>query len=159
MSEHRYPARALAGDYGRAALGLALTGVPLVFLDVGLWTTVVLGTLAALFAVFAADTALRQFSVLAVDETGIAVAGPLARRIEWVRLERLRLRYYAVRRGRESWMQLRLNAPRCRIAVDSRISGFSAIAGAAAQAVERRGVRLDAATAANLGALGYGTRR
>ena len=55
-------------------------------------------------------------------------------------------------------MQLDLRGTRCRIEIDSRLTGFAELASAIAGEARRRGIDLDEATRANLGALGIAQR-
>jgi hypothetical protein len=155
MSSHVYPASALAGDYGRAALGLILVALPLATVHLGSWMTLLLAGLAALFALFALRTASRHVSRISVDESGIAAAGPLAARLDWNALDQVKLAFYATKRdGSNGWMQLALKAGGRRLTVDSRIENFEAILRAAAAAARARGVKVSRATAANFAAFG-----
>ncbi len=155
MTRHRYPAGALAADYARAALGLVLTAPPLALVAMNPVLTGVFAALVALFAVFAAGTLLRQLGPVELDESGIAVAGPWPRRLDWTALERMSLRWFAARRDkRGGFMQLVLRGKGRRLALDSRIDGFEAIAAAAATAAQQRGLALGETTLANLAALG-----
>jgi hypothetical protein len=154
MTRHRYPTASLLGDYARAGLGLAVTGGPVVLVPVNAVVAGGLGTLALVFLLFAGGTALRQLRTVSVDEQGIAVDGPFALRLDWDRLEAVTLRYFATKRGAAGWMQLVLRAGWRRLALDSRIEGFEAIAARAAAAAARRGLVLGEATQANFTALG-----
>ena len=155
MTCHRYPASALFADYARAALGLGLTLPPLLLVRMAPPVAAIFAGLAVLFALFASNTLLRQLGPLHLDERGIAVAGFRPRRIDWAALQRLKLRWFAPRRDRQAgYMQLVLKGAGKRIALDSRIDDFAAIAAAAAQAAADRGLALDDSTIANLAALG-----
>jgi len=155
MSQHRYPPRALAGDYARAGSGIALTLGPLLFVPASPVMMVILGGLAALFLAFGARTALRQWTVVQMDDAGIAAAGPVSGRIAWEDLEGLALAYYSTRRDRtRGWMQLTMKGRGQRLRIDSTIDGFRDIVLAAAQVAERRGLELTPATTGNLSALG-----
>jgi hypothetical protein len=75
--------------------------------------------------------------------------------IIWEELDRMNLAYYSTRRDRrEGWMQLDLRSGRSRIRLDSRITGFAELVEISVRAAEARGLTLNAATAANLAALG-----
>src|SRR5262245_43463813 len=100
MSEHRYPSRELMGDYIRAALGLVATGGPLLFVPASPVMMWLLGGLAALFLAFGARTALRQMTVVRLDDAGITAIGPLGVSIDWSDLGRLGLAYYSTQIGR-----------------------------------------------------------
>jgi hypothetical protein len=155
MTCHRYPWSALLADYGRAALGLAVTLPPLLLVGLSPVAVAIFSGLALLFAVFAGNTLLRQLGTLTIDDSGIAITGGWSRRIDWAALTRLRLRWFAARRDpRAGYMQLLLKGGGRRIAVDSRIEDFAAIAAAAARQATALGLSLDDSTIANLAALG-----
>jgi hypothetical protein len=155
MSRHRYPPRALLGDYARAALGLALTSPPLLLVRMAPVAAAIVALLAGLFALFALATMLRQLGTVILDEGGIAVSGGWSRRIDWQDLRRVRLSWFAARRDRSSgFMQLVVAGGGRRIAVDSRIADFEIIAAVAADAAAARGLALNDTTLANLAALG-----
>ena len=152
----RYPLGALYADYLRAGCGLALTTGPLLLLDLADGVAVVLGALGALFAWFALRTALRHLSRVELSGSAIALHGPLARRLAWDDLQRIRLAYYAPRRSRdEGWMQLTLHGSDGRaIRLDSTLAGFDRVLGQANRAARAKALSMDAATHANLAALG-----
>lgn len=150
----RYPAAALAGDYARAAAGLAMSGLPLLLLDLSAWVALPLAAAAVLFAVFAARTALRQVTRIVLDEDGVRAEGPFGGAVRWTDLRGLRLRYYATRRDRaDGWLVMTLTGGG-RVRVDSTLDGFDALAERAADAAGRNGIALDRATEDNLLALG-----
>lgn len=156
MSLHRYSRRALAGDYARAGIGLAVTGGPLIFARPTTVVAIVLGALAALFALFALRTALRQFSVIEVTAEAIRAHGPAGKRLAWDEIDRVRLDYYATRRDSGTgWMQLKLRAGRGRIHIDSTVGEFDRIA--AAVAAGARGAEMTETTRGNFHALGIAT--
>ena len=65
------------------------------------------------------------------------------------------LAYYSTRRDRrDGWMQLELRSGRKKVRLDSRIEGFAELVGKSASAARSRGLTLNAATLANLAALG-----
>ena len=155
MSEHRYPADALVGDYLRAGAGLLLVGAPLVLVPLNIYVEGALGGLAALFGAFGGLTALRQLRRIEVGEEGIAARGPFPVRLTWEALEGVTLRYFATRRdGARGWMELKLRGAGRRLLLDSRIDGFNDIAQRTARAAARRQLPLTPATAANFAALG-----
>jgi len=155
MSEHRYPADALVGDYVRAGVGMALTGLPLALTPLNVYVAALLGGLTALFGIFGVLTALRQFRRVELREDGIALVGPFPARLAWAALESVSLRYFATRRdGAKGWMELRLAGDGGRVMLDSRIEGFDRIARHAAEAAERRHLSLNPITTTNFAALG-----
>lgn len=155
MTRHRYPLAALAGDYARAGIGLALTVPPLVVLQLNTTVAAIFVLLVVLFAVFAWRTLLRQLGTIEMDEAAIRSTGPFPVRIAWDALDEFKLGYYATRRDRSAgWMQLALGAGRRRLRLDSRIEGFAAIVSRAAAAARQRQLTLSAATTNNLAAAG-----
>ena len=156
-SEHRYPTSSVYPDYGRVALGLAVTLPPLLLIDLPVVVVALFTALAALFVWFGWRTWLRQRSWVELSPEAIAVRGPFDRRLDWHRLERLKLAYYAPRGSRQDgWLQLTLRGAGGRsIRLDSALEGFDRVLAKAAGAVAARELELDPATAANLAAMGY----
>lgn len=160
MTVHRYPRRVIAGDYLRAGFGLACTVAPLAAAWGQPIATVIFGGLAGLFAVFAARTALRQATRIALTDQGlerlaISTFGLGRVTVPWERIADVKVRYFSTRRDRErGWMQLAVRSVDGRITVDSTLDGFDAIARRAALAAAANGVELGGATLDNLAALG-----
>ena len=160
---YRYPVASLVPDGVRALVGLVFTGVPLAALSVAPWFGMVLGAGVVLFGVFGILTALRVRTRVRVDDEGIGVS-PGRGRLRWSRVERVRLRYFAVRRererkrgegGRRGWMQLVLKGgDRVAVRIDSRLDGFDDVLRRAAAAAAAVGLELDPVTRANLEAAG-----
>lgn len=152
---YRYPLRALAGDYARACIGLALTLAPLALLRPAAAVAWALAAAAALFLVYFARTVGRQLTHIELDEAGIRTRGPLGAAIRWAELRSLRLAYYSTRRDQEEgWMQLKLSDARRTIRIDSDLDGFAELARAAAARAGQSGLEVDPATRSNLSALG-----
>ncbi|MGH6958855.1 MAG: hypothetical protein ACREE7_00075, partial [Dongiaceae bacterium] len=129
MSQHQYSLRSLLPDYSRAAAGLGLSG--------GIWmlaptvphVIVIFGGLTALFVLFTIRTLARQRIVIELTEESISVGWLWPDSLRWDELSDVKLRYYATRRNRAGgWMTLKLATARRRLAVDSAIDGFDAIA-------------------------------
>jgi len=159
MTRHAYPLSALVGDYLRAAVGLFPTIAVFVIVPDGIVGGTILGALAALFAVFGIQTALRHCTCIEVTEVALRSSSLLQASISWNKLNRLKLAYYSTRRdGHGGWMQLELRAGRSTLRVDSRIEGFSELVSAAAAAAETGDLSLDPATLVNLRALGIEPR-
>jgi hypothetical protein len=155
VTQHRYPTGALASDYARAIIGLALAAAPLLLVPLNPYVAALLALLAALFVIFGGRTLSRQLSPLVMTETGIASTGLVAVEIPWTGLDDVRLAYFATRRdGDGGWMQLALRAGRRRLRLDSRIEGFAVIVERAVRAAVSRHLSLSATTRANLAALG-----
>jgi hypothetical protein len=110
--------------------------------------------LTALFLLFTMRTAMRQRVKVEMDDGTIGViggGGPLA----WPSIDEVRLHYYATRRRRgNGWMTLTLKAGQRRLAVDSTIEGFEAIAARSVLAARANRLAPSAVTLANFGALG-----
>ena len=153
MSLHRYAPRALAGDYARAGIGLAVTGGPLIFLRPATVVALVLGALAAIFALFALRTAMRQLTVVEVTPDAIKAHGPAGKSIAWDEIDQVRLDYYTTRReSGTGWMQLKLGTGRGQIRIDSTVGEFERIAAAVAAAAH--GADMTETTRGNFEALG-----
>ena len=152
MSEHRYPARSLMEDYARGAAGLAFLAVALVPMH---WVLhLIFGLVALLLLSFGVRTLLRAKSRVVLDEAGIAVIGPISKRVAWNSLEALKLRYFSTRRDRKrGWMDLTLRGADAKLAIESQIEGFEEIVRAAAKAAAARGLSVDPSTEGNLVAL------
>jgi hypothetical protein len=152
----RYPVATLYGDYIRAAVGLVLTAGPLLLLDLTRGVALVLALLCLLFAWFGARTVLRHLSRVELSDNAVALRGPITRRVAWADLERLRLAYYAPRRAHDrGWLQLTLrSSDGVEIRLDSTLAGFAKVLDQASRAAAAKALRVDAATQANLAALG-----
>jgi len=154
-SRHAYPASAMVGDYLRAAAGLVPSAALLVGASVGGVATVILGSFAAIFAIFGLRTVLRHGTSLEMTETGLRTHGMSRRRLAWADLDRMKLAYYSTRRDRKAgWMQLELGGGGGKLGLDSRIDGFDRLVRRAAEAARARRLALSDATVANLDALG-----
>jgi hypothetical protein len=151
----RYPLRSLLPDYAGSAFGLACSVGPLAFAAPAAAVAWVLAAIAALFLVYFGRTVCRHLTHIERDETGIRACGPLGAAIRWENLRSLRVDYYSTRRDNEGgWMQLRIRDARRTIRVDSGLDGFVDLVRVALAEARRRGIDLDAATRANLAALG-----
>jgi hypothetical protein len=157
MSRHRYDRRALAADYVRAGLGLALTVAPVILVEPAPVVGVSLSLLGALCAAFALRTLAQQLTEIAVDAEGIRIKGPWPRAIPWRDLGDVSLAYFATRRDRsKGWMELRVSGAGQRIKADSTIGDFTSLAAASLAAANAKGLPVSARTAANAAELGIG---
>lgn len=151
---YRYPWQAMAPDYARAAFGILCTGAPPLLMELPGPVTGVLVSLAAIFAVFGAQAALRHATRILVSARDIR-ALPLGTRLDWDGLTRLKLAYFSVRRdGRRGWMELKLGSGRHTLRIDSRLEGFSEVVRQAVAAASEACVPLEPATLSNLATLG-----
>jgi len=149
----RYARPALYADYARAAVGVAVCFLPMLFVARNT-VTVVLAVLGVLFLLFGARTAFRHATEIVADESGVAARGPFGGRIAWDRLERLKLAYYATRRDRKGgWMHMTLAGEGRTLRLDSSLDGFTDIARMAARAGAANGLEVSDATRANFAAL------
>ncbi|MET1028012.1 MAG: hypothetical protein ABWY00_12655 [Dongiaceae bacterium] len=104
MTRLRYPISALLGDYLRGLIGLAVSLVIVFTYDSGnrmIWLFV---GLTLLFLAYTIRTALRQTTVIMLDDAGLTLSDWCGwrreRRIDWDRLRQMSLRYYAPRRAK-----------------------------------------------------------
>jgi hypothetical protein len=149
----RYGRPALYADYARAAVGVAVCVMPVLFVAANGFTYA-LAALGGLFLLFGIRTAVRHMTEIEVDESGIAARGPLGGRIAWDELRRLKLAYYATRRDRKGgWMQLTLTGTGRTLRLDSSLDGFDDVARLAARAGVRNRLEISDATRANFAAL------
>jgi hypothetical protein len=158
VTVHRYPRRALLGDYARSAAGLGV-GLGVLVLEPATPVIVaIFGGITVLFLVFGLRTLQRHLVQVSVTENGISAAGMVTRVVRWAALERLTLRYYGTRRqqkeGRRGFLQLDLRGGGGSLRLESSIDGFEEILRLAARAARRRGLALDPVTAGNLLGLG-----
>ncbi len=158
MNVLRYPPRVLLGDFVRAGIGLFLTGSMAVLMPLGSTVQVIVGSLAALFALFGARTWARQRGHVKLDDAGIETSAFRLTRLEWAQVKSVKLAYYATRTDRAGgWMQLTLKADGGTARIDSTLDGFIDVARAAAAAAKANGLTLNEATRANFTSLGIAT--
>lgn len=149
----RYARPAIYADYARAAVGVTVCILPLLFVASNT-VTLALAALGALFLLFGARTALRHATEIVADDAGIAAHGPFGCRIAWDGLDRLKLAYYATRRDRKGgWMHLTLAGGGRTLRLDSSLDGFGDVARLAARAAVANGIEVSDATRANFAAL------
>ena len=155
MTFYTYPTSAMYGDYARAAAGFVPTAAILAAMPVGMVAATVLSGFVALFAVFGVRTILRHGTRFEVTGSALRASGLRRTSIAWEELDRMTLAYYSTRRDRrDGWMQLELRSGWAKVRVDSRIEGFTELVDKSATAARSRGLALNAATLANLAALG-----
>ena len=152
----RYPRRTLWADYGRAAAGVLLCGVPLLLLEVNPWLAAILAAGFVLFALFLVRTALRHRTRYLLAADTLCADGPAGAVVEWRRIDRLKLSYFSTKRDRsDGWMQLTIGSSGGRaVKIDSSLAGFHDVVERAARAAGETGLTLSEATRANLRAMG-----
>jgi len=155
----RYPPRALAGDYLRAAAGLFVGLGVLAAVPPAPAVLAIFGSLAALFGAFGLRTAHRHLLRVAVSDSGIACSGFVAKTLPWQQIDSVRLRYFGSRRSKwrplgGGFLQLTLKGAGTSMTFESSLADFDWLAGRAAEALRQRGLTLEPATASNLIELG-----
>lgn len=159
--EYRYPNAAIVGDSLRAIVGLLICTVPLLVLTLPQAIFTIIAIVAAAFGLFGALTWWRHQTRFRFDEHALTVlvsVGTGDRQYAWHDLKFIRLSYFSVRRdGENGWMELKLKFAGRTVRVDSRLTGFAAMARAALNASAINGLDLDSATSSNFEALGVET--
>ncbi len=155
MTTHRYQRGAIAADYARGGLGLAVTGLPLVATPLATTITVIFGGLATLFGVYVVRTWLRASQAIELDGDGIRRTGPMAIEIPWDGLDAMEVRYFSTRRDRTGgWMELKVAGAGRKLAVESSIDDFEAVVRHCMLVAGRNELALSETTQDNLRALG-----
>jgi hypothetical protein len=155
ISQHRYRLAALAGEYGRALIGMVFCfGILAATAPI----TPIAGLLSgfgALFTLYGVQTLIRHWTVINLSAKGINMRGPIGGALAWTDLRGLSLRYFSTRRDRSGgWMQLKIKGKRRTIRIGSAIADFDRLVLASTQAARARGLTLDAASLENLHTLG-----
>ena len=154
---HRYPARALAGDYIRAVAGLALGLGVLLSTPLSPAIVTIFGSWSALFGYFAFRTVQRNVTRVAITDTEICDVGLRTRVMAWADLQWLKLRYFGTKRQARAEggvMQLNLKGGGRSLTYDSGMEGFDYVAWRAAKAIRDNGFSMDPTSAGNLLSLG-----
>jgi hypothetical protein len=157
MMVHRYPARALAGDYIRAAAGLAVGLGVLLSTPLSPAIVTIFGSWSALFGYFAFRTVQRNVTRVAITDTEICDVGLRTRVMAWADLQWLKLRYFGTKRQARAeggFMQLKLKGGGRSLTYDSGMEGFDYVAWRAAKAIRDNGFSMDPTSAGNLLSLG-----
>ncbi len=162
MMVHRYPARALAGDYIRAAAGLAVGLGVLLSTPLSPAIVTIFGSWSALFGYFAFRTVQRNVTRVAITDTEICDVGLCTRVMAWADLQWLKLRYFGTKRQARAeggFMQLKLKGGGRSLTYDSGMEGFDYVACRAAKAIRDNGFSMDPTSAGNLLSLGVDADR
>jgi hypothetical protein len=159
MAVYRYPASRILADYFLGVGGAVMCAVLLAVGSGSYFVLILFGGLTAVFLLFTIYTARRQRLRIAADADGIRVSGGWVRSLRWDEVESVTLRYYSTRRNRKGgWMALTLRGRGQKIAVDSHLDGFEALARKAGEVAVARELVLDSTTASNLAALDIGLK-
>lgn len=159
---HRYPARALAGDYIRAGAGLAVGLGVLLSTPLSPAIVTIFGSWSALFGYFAFRTVQRNVTRVAITDTEICDVGLRTRVMAWADLQWLKLRYFGTKRQARAeggFMQLKLKGGGRSLTYDSGMEGFDYVAWRAAKAIRDNGFSMDPTSAGNLLSLGVDADR
>jgi hypothetical protein len=162
MMVHRYPARALAGDYIRAGAGLAVGLGVLLSTPLSPAIVTIFGSWSALFGYFAFRTVQRNVTRVAITDTEICDVGLRTRVMAWADLQWLKLRYFGTKRQARAeggFMQLKLKGGGRSLTYDSGMEGFDYVAWRAAKAIRDNGFSMDPTSAGNLLSLGVDADR
>ena len=158
MKKYRYATTSLLWDYLRGGLGLAVSLLPLVFLDgILLPIAVVLGVIAGLFTLFIARTALRHKTEIELSQDAISVISPLGRKeIAWLGLKAVTLSYFSTSRSGtgKGVVTLKLSDEDTTIRIDSGLNGFDSVIQGVAQVCSKVAVAVSPTTVHNFEALG-----
>lgn len=160
MSLHRYSPRTLAGDFARAAIGLAVCVGATAIAGIDGFIGWVFGICALVFALFGARTWLRSISNYELTDIGLTRSyvtwfGRFERALVWRGLKKFKLRFFPAKRDRsQGWMELALAGEGARMRLDSTLEDFEAIVRAALAAATNGRLALSDSTLSNLAALG-----
>lgn len=159
MSSHRYPTKAMTGDYIRGGIGVVVSGSLLVMArEIGVFHYILMGGVV-LFGGFALRTWLRHQTSYELSEEGIWANGPLSKALRWSEITDIRLKYFSTRRDRrEGWYQLTVRGAAGKISVDSDLEGFDAILGACASIIRVNQLELSESTSENFTSAGFPVR-
>jgi hypothetical protein len=154
---YRYPPRALAGDYLRAAVGVGVgVGVLLSVPPTPVIVTV-FGGMTGLFGYFGLRTLQRHVTKVAVTSEEICRRAFGTDIMTWRQLERFKLRYYGSKRQQRSssgFLELTLTGGGTSLTFESNLDGFTYVAWRAAKAMRENGASIDPTSAGNLLAIG-----
>ena len=161
IREFGWPAKNLAADYIRGALGVVFALLCAFLAPSGSWWQIVLILLLFLFLAFLSDVLIRHGTRIRLTPEGLVRRRPLwgEDRVPWDEIQSLDVRFYPSRRDRtEGWMNAKVKGPRGAISLDDGMDGFEDVLDRAMLALETRGLGMNEATAANLASLGLGLR-
>ena len=99
IQRFRYAKAAIYKDYAQAAAGVLIFGLPIVLSGGNVYVLAILGAIMLMFAGFGWHTWRRHRSVIAVTEEGVWSEGAIDAAISWRGVERVDLRYFAMRRS------------------------------------------------------------
>jgi hypothetical protein len=159
MAVYRYPLTRILADYFLGIGGAVMSGGLVALAPGSPFVLILFGGLTSVFLVFTIRTAFRQRLRIAADVDGIRVSGGWVRSLRWDEVETVTLRYFSTRRSRKGgWMTLTLRGRGQKIAIDSHLDGFEALARRGAALAAERDLPLDPTSASNFAALDIGLK-
>ena len=157
-TSHRHTFKSLTSDYTRSFGGVLVMVLPLSSVETTGTVAWALAAGALLFAVYGFNTILRHLGAVECNDTGISVSGLFRRSVAWTEVTDVQVRYFSTRRdGRKGWMQLVFKSPTASIRIESTLTGFTDIVGAAVNAANTKGIDLSSTTLGNAEVLGVKT--
>lgn len=159
----RYQKAALRRDYLRVGAGLVMSVLLLLLVSPCSIAFYIVSAFGATFLAYGAHTYVKQSTVIEIDDQGATrrFSGVLrqicrTQHIAFVSLDRFSLHYYGRRQDRgKGIVELTIGVGKARFTADQALEAFDELVKTARQAARTRGIELDPATEANLGALGY----
>ncbi len=157
MKVLRYPLQSLIGDYLRAGIVVAVGCAVLLSVPPSPAIIAIIGGITLLFLVFGLRTAQRHLMQVAITNEAIGTRDFRAKSLPWEKLDRLKLRFYGMRKespGSGGFMQLTLKGDGASMTFESSIDGFTLIAWRAAKAIRDNERSVDPTSAGYLLDLG-----
>lgn len=159
-----YPSGAMMKDYGQAAAGAVIFGIPLAYAHENIYAAVILGAIVLMFLTFGWSTWRRHRTVIAVTDDGIWTEGAKHVALRWTEITRVDLRYFSTKRERgrggpatdegSGWMQLRLDGDGGTIKIDSSVDDFRGLANQVVRAIEVHRLTMTESAHVNFAAMG-----
>jgi hypothetical protein len=159
-----YPSNAMLKDYGQAAAGAVIFGIPLAYAHENIYAVVILGAIVLMFLSFGWSTWRRHGTVIAVTDEGIWSEGAYRAALRWNEITRVDLRYFSTKRERgrggpatdegSGWMQLRLDGAGGTIKIDSTVHDFRDLAVRVVRAIEDHRLTMTESAQVNFAAMG-----
>ncbi len=153
---YHWPTTALHGDLVRTGLGFLACAAVLLLVPPTSIVFIAFVVPTIVFAAYVMQTLLRTTTTLTLLPEGLAIQSYLGQRlIRWDTLDQFQLRYYTLRRDKETgWLDLKLGSPGSSITLDDRVEGFRPILERAWEAARARDIGISSSTYANLTAAG-----
>ena len=152
----RHSAAGLRREAAKAATGAAICFATVILLSPAAVIAWPLGFVGFLFLAYLGEQWRRRRIGYELDAAGVAYAGGgRRRRIDWARLDDLRLNFYPRRRrSQQGTLVLVLRAQKTKLKLDSTLDHFPTALLHAAGAARERNLQPEPTTAANLSQIG-----